>query len=94
MKQTVNFHIFQDAFQNINRSNNFSYEGLQALFNHLEQLEEDIGEEIELDVIALCCEYTEIEEDEASYKEYVGDEAHLEDLIIATLPCSILVREG
>ncbi len=94
MYQNVNFHRFQDAFQNMDRGNNFSYEGLRALFDYLEQLEEDMGEQIELDVIALCCEYSEIEEDEEAYKEYVGDDAHLDDLIIATLPCSVLVREG
>lgn len=94
MKQHVNWHNFQSAFQNMDRANNFSYEGLRALFDYLEQLEYDLGEEIELDVIALCCEYHEYDEDEQEYKEYIGDEAHLEELIIATLPCSVLVREG
>lgn len=94
MYQNVNWHNFQYAFQNMNRANNFSYEGLRALFDYIEQLEEDMGEEIELDVIALCCEYSEIEEDEEAYKEYVGEEAERDDLIIATLPCSVLVREG
>ena len=94
MYQSINFHRFQDAFQNMNRGNNFSYEGLQALFNYLEQLEEDTGEQLELDVIALCCEYSEIEEDEEAFKEYVGEDAHLEDLIVAELLCGVLVREG
>lgn len=94
MYQNVNFHRFQDAFQYMGRSDNFSYEGLQGLFAYLEQLEDDLGEKFELDVIALCCEYSEIEEDEEAYKEYIGEDAHLEDLIIAQLPCSVLVREG
>jgi hypothetical protein len=94
MYQNVNWHNFQDAFQNMGRGDQFSYEGLRALFDYIEQLEEDMGEEIELDVIALCCEYSEIEEDEEAYKEYIGDDAERDDLIIATLPCSVLVREG
>ncbi len=94
MYQNVNWHNFQDSFQNMGRGDQFSYEGLRALFDYIEQLEEDMGEQIELDVIALCCEYREIEEDEEQYKEYIGDEAHLDDLIIAALPCSVLVREG
>lgn len=94
MYQNLNWYRFQDAFQIMGRGDQFSYEALRALFDYLEQLEEDMGEQIELDVIALCCEYSEIEEDEEQYKEYVGDEAHLQDLIIATLPCSVLVREG
>ena len=57
MKESVNFSRFCDAFQI--RKENFSYEGKQALFDYLEQYEADTGEEIELDVIALCCDYAE-----------------------------------
>lgn len=56
--KTVNFQDFQDAFNSI-RPNNFSYEGSKVLFNHLEQLSDDMGEPLELDVIALCCDFTE-----------------------------------
>lgn len=59
MKQSVNFSEFVDAFRAHGRQDQFSYEGKRALFDYLEQLEEDTGTEIELDVIALCCEYTE-----------------------------------
>ena len=58
MKQTVNFHTFEDTFKKV-RPDNFSYHGLRALFDYLESCEIDNGEELELDVIALCCEYTE-----------------------------------
>lgn len=58
MKQTVNLYEFREAFRAI-RPDNFSYEGLDILFEYLEQLGEDIGEEIELDVIAICCDYSE-----------------------------------
>jgi len=59
MKQTVNLYEFRDAFQSMNRGNNFSYEGLEVLFDYLEEYEDSTGEEIELDVIALCCDYSE-----------------------------------
>lgn len=59
MKTTVNFSKFTDAFRNAGRKDQFSYEGLKALYEYLEQYEEDSQEEIELDVIALCCEYSE-----------------------------------
>lgn len=94
MKQNVNLYNFQDAFEKSGRGGQFSYEALQALFNYLEQLEEDMGEEIELDVIALCCEYMEIEDDEEQYKEYVGENPERAEFVIAQLPCSVLVREG
>jgi hypothetical protein len=58
MKQTVNKSMFMDAFKAL-RPDNFSYEGLSTLFDYLESHEEELGEEIELDVIALCCDYSE-----------------------------------
>jgi hypothetical protein len=58
MKQTINKYKFADAFRSI-RPDNFTYAGLHALFDYLEEYEESCGEEIELDVIALSCEYSE-----------------------------------
>jgi hypothetical protein len=74
------------------REKQFSYEAQKALFDYLEDLEESMEEKFELDVIALCCEYAEIEEDDREYSQYVGDNADCEDDIIATLPLSVLVR--
>jgi len=48
---------FHNAFNAV-RPDNFSYEGLDALFNYLTELEEDTQQH-ELDVIAICCEYSE-----------------------------------
>ena len=59
MKTTVNFCDFCDRFRDMGRNDAFSYEGKRALFEYLEQYEEDCVEEIELDVIALCCDYSE-----------------------------------
>lgn len=59
MKQTVTKSMFHDAFRQMDRLENFSYEGREALFDYLEDYEQSCGEEIELDVIALCCEYSE-----------------------------------
>lgn len=70
MKQAVNFSQFCDAFEHMDRKDNFSHNGLQALFDYLEQYEEDAGQEIELDVIALCCEYAEYDSAMDCAKEY------------------------
>ena len=54
------------------REGNFSNDGLVALYEYLEMLEDDTGQPIELDVIALCCEFTEydnLEEFQADYSE-------------------------
>jgi len=64
MKTTINLHQFRDAFQRMGRSTQFSYEGLEVLFNGLEEYEEDTGEELDFDVIALCCDFAEMSEDE------------------------------
>ena len=61
MHITVNSSMFVDAFRRMGREDNFSSEALEALFNYLEEYEQDTGEEIELDVIGLCCEFTEYE---------------------------------
>ena len=72
MKQTINFYDFQKAFQDL-RLNSFSYEGLRALFEYLEESEESTGEEMELDVIALCGDYTEYASAEEYAKDYSDD---------------------
>ena len=61
MIDTVTQTEFVDAFVKIGRENNFSYWGRIALFEYFEQLEEDLGEQIEFDPIGICCEYTEYE---------------------------------
>ena len=73
MKQTINEYQFRTAFET-SRPNNFSYEGLTALYEYLEQYEEDTGEEIELDVIAICCDFTEYDSLEEFQQEYYEDE--------------------
>jgi len=55
MKQTVTKSMFRDAFKQVGR-NDFSYEGLGSLYDYLEQYEDNTGEEIELDVLAICCD--------------------------------------
>ena len=72
MKQTINEFDFVQAFKEL-RPDNFSKAGLFALYDYLEQLEDDIGEETELDVIALCCEYAEYDS-LAEFREDYGED--------------------
>lgn len=60
MRQTVTLHSFRRAFELAGQSNHFSHEGLEVLFNLIEAFEEDTGEDIELDVVGLCCEWREL----------------------------------
>jgi hypothetical protein len=69
MKITVSVSDFRDAFRDCNRQDNFSYEGLGALYEWIEEYEDGSGAETELDVIGLCCDFTEY----ADLKEFQGD---------------------
>jgi hypothetical protein len=46
---------FRDEFHRCGRGTQFSYDALGLLFDYFEEL----GEDIELDVIAICCDYSE-----------------------------------
>ena len=69
MKTDVNFYTFRNWF-NTNRPNDFSYNGIVALWEMLEDYEDSTGEEIEFDPIALCCEYDEYDNIEEFHKTY------------------------
>lgn len=53
MYQTIGLSQFRDGFKY--RPDNFSYEGLGALFEYFESMDEDF----EFDPIAICCDYSE-----------------------------------
>ena len=59
MKQTVNLYAFREAFRAAGRQEQFSREALQTLFDYLEAYEADTGSELELDVVAICCDFAE-----------------------------------
>lgn len=70
MKQTINKSKFMDEFRRMDRVTQFSYNGLSALFDYLEEIDENY----ELDVIALCCEYSEYSDLEEFQKDYNKEE--------------------
>lgn len=77
MKQTVTETMFIDAFKRC-RPENFSHDGLLALFEYCEDMERDQGEEMELDVISLCCDFCEYDSMEEAAAE-CGWEADADD---------------
>jgi hypothetical protein len=60
MKTTVYLSDFRAAFNRAGRGEQFTYEGLELIYDYIEEYERESGEEIELDVIALCCEWSEL----------------------------------
>jgi len=79
MKKTVSEYQFTEDFNRL-RPNSYSYEGLKALFNYFEEYEESTGEEIELDVIGICCEFTEYENLKEFQSVYSEDFETFEDI--------------
>ena len=57
--KTFNENAFINEFKLYNRLNNFSIKGLYVLFESLKQTAIDCEMNIEMDVIDLCCEYSE-----------------------------------
>lgn len=49
----------QAELNRYDRSENFTPEGVRVLFDYLEEISEESGEDIKLDIIGLCCEYSE-----------------------------------
>lgn len=59
MITTISFDYFAGAFESSDTyKNNFTRDGLIALFEYLEKLEDDTGT-IEFDMIGICCDYSE-----------------------------------
>ncbi len=95
MKQQVSFSQFTDAFRDHDRHTQFSYEAKRALFDYLEEWGDDIGEEVELDVIALCCEFTEYDDLEEFHNNYdSSDYPDLETLRDHTIVIEIEGSQG
>lgn len=76
----VNLSDFRDAFRSAGRKDQFSYDGLRVIFEYLEEYEESTGEPIELDIIAICCDYAEMTPEEimAAY-DIPGGEGYFDD---------------
>lgn len=55
----VDFVKFVKIFKESVRYDQFSLKGLELIYNELTQIEEETGHRIELDVISLCCDWTE-----------------------------------
>jgi hypothetical protein len=71
MKQTLTESGFHQAFHNAGRADQFSRAARSALFEYLEECEAG-GEEIELDVIGICCDFSEHANAIEWAKDYFG----------------------
>jgi len=80
MIEEVSEGDFIQRFALMDRKENFSYEGRKALYEYLTDLEEDTGEQISFDCIAICCEYDEYEDLDELNKAYDEEFKNLEEV--------------
>lgn len=98
MIKTIGFGEFCDSFSDTYKDN-FSYNGKRALFDYLENCEEETGEDIELDIVALCCDYAEyrdLEEIREMYLPsfYIKDIEDLQDrTVVIEFDSGIIIQQ-
>jgi hypothetical protein len=78
--QVITKSAFHDSFRRMNREENFSYEARSALYDYLWEMSEESGIPMELDVIAICMEYSEVTDLQALADEYGVAVDDIEDI--------------
>jgi len=83
--QNITETMFKDSFKAL-RPDNFSYEGLSELYDYLTDMSEDCGD-IELDVIAICCDFSEEPLSDVLFNYNLESLEHLQEstIVIAEL---------
>lgn len=54
----------------MDRGHNFGYNGWESIGKYLENLSDDIGEPIEVDIIGICCEYSKADSADEWWQYY------------------------
>jgi len=106
MKQTIYLSDFCDAFTHSDRKEQFSYEALCVLFNHVTKIEAEIGEEVEFNMLDFCCSYNEapvdevaddfgieLSSDESKHRQEVIAYLNETDAYVGETACGIVYRE-
>ena len=85
MKRTIDKYDFTQAFEDMGRGNQFSPAALEVLFDFFDDYERETGKEVELDVIGICCEFTEYENIEQYNSDYGTDHEAMSDIDETTI---------
>ena len=75
MIMTLNVYNFRDLFNRV-RPQQFTYEALGELFEYYEEL----GEDVEFDPVAICCEWSEVEQGSEEHRDAVEADAYILEL--------------
>lgn len=79
MKMTMEFYDFRKAFRE-HRPDNFTDDGLIALWHVLDEYEDETGVEINFNLTDICCSYAEY----ASPKEHFEEASDYDHVLVAT----------
>jgi hypothetical protein len=83
MKKTLSVHEIANELKN-DQYAGWSYDGAMALAEHLDQMDQDSGDDTEFDVVAIRCDFSEYEsaQDAASNYawEFEGDEEEIDPM--------------
>ena len=97
MYQKITQNMFIDEFAESGKyiHHGFSYDGLDALYDYLTELEEDCGRDEEFDLVAIRCDYSEYESLEDAAKDYgmTSDELY-SSTVVLDLPQGGVVIEN
>ena len=74
MINTIKVNEFIDGIESI-RPDNFTADALRQMFDWFEQYEDDTGEQVEFDPIAICCDFSQstVEEVNSDYSKEFTD---------------------
>jgi len=84
MYQVVTKTEFIKSFLDAGRGNDFSYDGLSALYDYLCEIEDETGIEIDYDPIGICCEFAEYENLTEFCEDYGEQYKTLDDIRYVT----------
>jgi hypothetical protein len=79
MIQTLRLSDFTNAFRNSDRADQFSYEAQTLIFDYIEEYEQSTGEQVEFDMIGICCEWAENTPEELVEMYKIDIEPHEEN---------------
>ena len=80
MKMTLSSSEALEIVRKMDRLHQFGYEGWELLIEHMEELEEMQEEDIEFDVIAICCDFTRYENLKEFQDSYGEEYETIEDI--------------
>lgn len=87
MIQTISLYDFIESFRKMGRGNQFTHAALDLIFDYITEYEDSTGEQQELDVIGICCEWEESTPEEIieQYDTDIDTEGKSEEEIAAAV---------